>query len=112
MSIFNSIGSYFKALGLSLFGQLKASIASFLNDFVKDDLGKLAVDAVTYVNDSMPNSPSNDKRDAAKAKLIADLKAAGHDVSVFGESVLNFLIEAAVQAVLAAAGNGVAALAG
>jgi len=110
MSVLSGIGNYFKHLGLSLFGQLKASIASFLNDFVTQDLGKLAVDAVEYVQASLPNATGDEKRAAAKAKLVADLKAAGHDAEQFGESVLNFLIEAALQAVLAAAGKGVAAL--
>lgn len=110
MSILGAIGSYFKNIGLSVIGQLKASVASFLNDFIKDDLGTIAVDAVTYINDSMPNASGADKREAAKAKLLADLKAAGHDVTAFGESVLNFLIETALQAVLSAAGNGIVLL--
>jgi hypothetical protein len=108
MDFFGTIGSYLKNIGLSLFGQLKATIASFLNDFVKDDLGTLAVDAVQYAENLGGDGAS--KREAAKAKLLDDLTRAGHDAAQFGESVLNFLIETGLQALLAAASKGVLAI--
>lgn len=107
MSVLGSIGTYFKKLGLSLIGQLQASIASFLNDFVKDDLGKLAVDAVDFAESSLPGAAGTDKKAAAVAKLKEDAAKAGHDLTTFGESVFNFLIETALQAVLAAANKGI-----
>lgn len=102
----NGIGNYFKNLGLSLFGQLKVSVAQFLNSFIQQDLGKMAIDAVQYAA-TLTDKSGADKQAAAKQKLTDDLKAAGHDVTQFGESILNFLIESAYQAVLAAQQQGI-----
>jgi len=110
MSVLGAIGTYFKKIGLSLIGQLKASVASFLNDFVKDDLGALAVDAVNFAEASLPNAAGSDKKEAAIAKLKEDAGKAGHDLTTFGGSVLNFLIETALQAVLAAKDQGILAI--
>jgi len=109
MSVFSAVGNYFKNLGLSLVGQLQASVAAFLTNFVKDDIGKLAVDSVEYAA-TFADKSGAEKQAIAKAKLLDDLKAAGHDATVFGESVLNFLIEAAYQALLAAASQGILAI--
>lgn len=100
MSILSAIGHYFEGLFKGLFGQLKTSVVTFLESFVKTDLGALAGDAVAYVESALPGTAETDtaKRDAAKAKFIADAKTAGHDISAFGESILNFLIETAYQA--------------
>jgi len=106
MDLLSGIGSYFKNLGLSLLGQLKVNVAAFLNSFIKDDLGKLAVDAVAYAS-TLTDKSGEDKKAAAKAKFLEDAKAAGHDITNFTESVLNFLIEAGYQALLAAASQGI-----
>lgn len=110
-NILNAIGSYFKNLGLSLIGQLKSSVASFLNDFVTNDLGAIAVDAVSYAS-TLTDKSAIDKREAAKAKFLTDAKTAGHDVEAFGESILNFLIETAYQSILAASSQGIVAVKG
>ena len=106
MSLLDNVGSYFKNLGLSLIGQLKVTVASFLNDFIKDDIGTMAVDAVQYAQ-TFTDKSGADKQTIAKQKLTEDLKKAGHDVTVFGESVLNFLIETAYQALLATMSQGI-----
>jgi heme oxygenase len=106
-SIGKGIGNYFKTLGLTLLGQMKVSIATFLSNFVQQDLGHLAVDAVNY-SATLLNATPDEKRQAAKDKLVEDLKAAGHaDVTQFGQSTLNFLIESAYQAVLASQTEGI-----
>lgn len=110
MSVLGAVGTYFKKLGLSIIGQLKSSVASFLNDFVKDDLGTLAVDAVNFAEASLPNAGGADKKAAAIAKLKEDAAKAGHDLETFGQSVLNFLVETALQAVLAAKDQGILAI--
>lgn len=86
-------GVFSKIVGESLAKSLSVS----LTDLAKDDVGKLAIDAVEYVQSNIPGAGSTEKRDAAKAKLIADAKAAGHDLASFGESFLNLLVELAVQ---------------
>ena len=108
MSIASAIGNYVKGIGLSLFGELKPQIEHFLSQFVENDLGKVAVSAVQFIEAEMPGASDQEKREAAKAKFVADAKAAGHDAGVFGEALLNFVIEAAVQIALAAAAAGVA----
>jgi len=108
MSFVSSVGKYFEGIGESLFGQLAPEIKTFLTNFVETDLGALAVAAVQEVNVSMPGAADDAKRAAAKAALISKAKAAGKDLLVFGESLLNFVVEAAVQVATAAATAGVA----
>jgi hypothetical protein len=71
--------------------------------FIKTDVGQLAVDAVQYASTLVGDS--NTLRAAAVAKLEADLKTAGKDLTAFSESVLNLFIEMAftyVQGTVAA----------
>lgn len=97
---FAAVGHYFADFFKALFGQLKVTVETFLKDFAVDDLGKLATDAVAYVEATMQGADGVAKRDAAAAKFLADAKAAGHDVATFSKSLVNFLIESALQAVL------------
>lgn len=105
MSFLSTVGKYFLNIFRGIAGQLGASISQFLHDFVATDLGKLAGDAVAWAEAEVsPSTPDKTAiRDAAKAKFIADAKTAGHDVTVFSESLLNFFIESAYQAFLAGA---------
>lgn len=103
MSILSSIGSYFATFFKALLGQLGAKISTFVHDFVEDDLGKIALDAVAIIQAEVNAGQlsSTDKtaiRDAAVAKFKADAATAGHDLSAFGTSLLNFMIETAYQA--------------
>lgn len=106
MSFLGAVGHYFAALGKSLVGQLKISVQTFLQQFVITDLGKLAVDAVAYAEATVKPTGADSVaiRNAAIAKFKTDAVAAGHDVAVFGQSLLVFLIESAYQAFQAAAG--------
>ena len=69
--------------------------------FVETDLGALAVDAVQFVEASLPGATGTEKRDAAVAKLKADAATAGKDLSAFALSTLNWFIETALQFVVA-----------
>lgn len=60
--------------------------------FVKTDVGKLTVDACDYAS-TLPNISGTAARDAAKARLIADAKAAGKDLEAVGSGLLNLFIE-------------------
>lgn len=99
--VFGAVGHWFESFWKGISGQLQISLESFLKSFVQDDLGKLAVDAVNYAQTFPGFAASTDieKRNAAKSKLKTDLEAAGHDITKFTESLLNFLIETALQAV-------------
>lgn len=93
-NFFHSLVGFFEGI----FGStLSKQIATTINDLAKDDLGKLAIAAVEYVATLPPFSTDVEKRDAAKAKLVADAQAAGQDLLNVGDSVLNMLIELAVQ---------------
>jgi hypothetical protein len=111
MSFLSAIGHYFEALGKSLLGQLKVSVQTFLQSFVVTDLGKLAIDAVTYAEDTVKPTGADSVaiRDAAIAKFKTDAAAAGHDIAAFGQSLLVFLVESAYQAFQASAGAAVVA---
>lgn len=98
MSIFGAIGSYIVTFFKAIAGQLGVKTAQFLEEFAKEDLGKLAIDAVDYVEGALPGAGSVEKRDAAAAKLKTDAIAAGHDVAAFATSTWNWLIETALQA--------------
>lgn len=103
MSIFGAIGHWFEGLWKGISGQLKTSIEQFLKTFVTDDLGKLAVDAVEWVEAGMPGAASTLKRDTAVQMFKQDLMKAGHDLANFAESTLNWFVETALQAVKAEA---------
>lgn len=99
MSVFGAIGSYFLTFFKAIAGQLGVKTAQFLESFVTEDLGKLAVDAVAFVGAEIPGASDVEKRDAAVAKLKTDAIAAGHDVENFATSTWNWLVETALQAV-------------
>lgn len=111
MRFISALGHYFENLGKSLFGQLKVSVQTFLQQFIITDLGKLAIDAVSYAEAAVKPGAADSVaiRDAAVAKFKADALAAGHDVEAFGQSLLIFLIESAYQAFQASAGASVIA---
>lgn len=98
MAFFGAIGSYFAGLFMAIIGQLGIKTAQFLKDFAEEDLGKSAIDAVEYVEASIPGAGGVEKRDAAVAKLKTDAAMAGHDITAFATSTLNWLIETALQA--------------
>ncbi|SDE83303.1 phage holin, LLH family [Terriglobus roseus] len=95
----NIIVKYLATIGLALIGKLVPSLKSFLVNFIKSDVGTLAKDAVAYA-ETLTGATGVEKRDAAVAKLKEDLASAGHDVSEFSASLLNMLIESALQAVV------------
>jgi hypothetical protein len=101
MSVWSAIGNYIVGIFKGITGQLGETTATFLEAFAKTDLGNLAIDAVTYVEGALEGSAGTVKRDAAVAKLKTDAAAAGHDLSTFAASTLNFLIETALQVVVA-----------
>lgn len=104
-----NIGNIFKAFARYFVNVFKAFLgtegAKGLQDavkgFITTDIGALALDAVEYVHDSLPGLTDVAARDAAKAKLITDAKAAGHDLGILGQAALNLFIELAYQALLA-----------
>lgn len=95
---FPAIGHYFENFFKALVGQLKVTVSTFLKEFVQEDLGKIAVDAVAYVEASIAGASGLEKRDAAVVKLIADATAAGIDLTNFAKSTLIFFVESALQA--------------
>lgn len=97
--IFSAIGHFFLSFFTALFGaDLAHSLASSLESLAKDSVGKLAIDAVQWVEAELPGTTdATAKRDAAVAKLKEDLATAGHSLETFGLSVLNMLVELAVQ---------------
>lgn len=98
-NIFSSIWHYLSAIGMAIGAHLKVGLTQFLQSFPLDDLGKLAVDAVTFVETSIPGESDVAKRDAAIAKFKIDASAAGHDILTWGDSLFNFFIETALQVV-------------
>jgi len=105
MSFFGSVGHWFAGLWKAISGQLQQSLETFLKSFVVDDLGALAVDAVEYVATLDPSMSDADKKAAAIATFKADAIKAGKDIEAFGESLFNFFIETALQAVKAGLGT-------
>lgn len=99
MSVFGTIGSYFLTFFKAIAGQLGTKTAEFLEYFVTNDLGKIAVDVVNIVAAEMPGASNEEKRAQAVAMLKSDALKAGHDVENFGTSTWNWLIETALQAV-------------
>lgn len=105
MSFLSAIGNYFKGIGGAFVGQLGNLIKDFLSKFLVQDVGKLAVAAAQAAEAELPGAASADKKAAAIANLKVALSDAGHDLATFSESLLNFLIEAAVQVITAAAAS-------
>jgi glycerol-3-phosphate cytidylyltransferase-like family protein len=102
MNIFAAIGHFFASVFKGIFSSAEAkTFENNVIEFVKTDIGALAVDAVEYVRVALPNGGSVEKRDAAVAKLKADAIAAGKDITGVAESALNTFIELALQFVLA-----------
>lgn len=102
MNIFAAIGHFFVNVFKGIFSSSEAkTFENNVIDFVKTDIGALAVDAVEYAQVALPNGGSVEKRDAAVAKLKADAIAAGKDITGVAESALNTFIELALQFVLA-----------
>jgi hypothetical protein len=99
-NFFTSIWHYLSALGMAFGAQLKTGLTQFLKAFPLDDLGKLAVDAVSYVESSIPGETDVVKRTAAIEKFKTDATAAGHDLSGWATSLFNFFIETALQVFL------------
>lgn len=98
-TIFGGIGHWLFNLCKALGGQLKIDTETFLKSFVKDDLGKIAIDAANIIGAEGLQDVA--ARDAAIALFIKDATAAGHDVTTFATSTLNWFIETAVQAIKA-----------
>ena len=103
--------TYFANIATTIEDAAKPVFSSFLTNFIETDLGKLAVDAVNYADTwaqqtastSTQTPTSEEKQEAAKTQLLNDAEAAGHDLSTAATSFVNFLIETALQAVLAGA---------
>lgn len=106
-----NILGYLKTFFLALFGLVKANVLSYLKDFAKNQLGVLATDAVQFAEAALPNAGGAEKLAAAKEKFLTDATAAGIDLSKFGASMVNFLLESALQKVLADASKGFASIA-
>lgn len=103
-NIFAAIGGFFVKLFKGIFSSSEAkAFEQNLVDFVHTDIGKLAVDAVEFVEVSLPGGDGVTKRDAAVAKLKADAIAAGKDLTTIATSALNTFVEMALQFVLASA---------
>ena len=96
-TIFGFVADYFVGIFHGLIGKAAVSLATATAQFITTDVGKLAFDAVAYVA-TVPQQSEVAARDAAKAKFIADAKAAGHDLAALGESQLNLFIELAYSA--------------
>ena len=101
-TIFKAIGNYFTNVFLSVLGSEGAkNLETAIKHFITTDIGAMALDAVEYVQDSLPGVTNVSARDAAKAKLVEDAKAAGKDLTLLGESALNLFIEMAYTALKA-----------
>jgi len=105
MNPFAPIAHYLLNILRAVGGQLAVKTETFLKQFVKEDVAKLAIDAVTVIQSEMPDADGTVKRDAAVAQLKSDLASVGHDVQTFALSTLNWLVETALQAVLTGVAN-------
>jgi hypothetical protein len=100
MNPFSPVVHYLLNVLKALGGQLAVKTEAFLKQFAVEDVGKLAIDAVTLIQSTMPDVDGPTKRDAAVAQFKADLATAGHDVEKFATSTLNWMIETALQTVI------------
>lgn len=82
-----------KAILIEVIG---TAVEDFFGKFPFTDFGKAAIDAVQWAETEIDGS-GDDKREAAKVKLLEQLELAGHDVTQLVESEKNFLIETAKQ---------------
>ena len=96
-SVLDAIGGYFSGVFKGLIGHAAVSLEAAVVEFVKTDVGHLALDAVSYAS-TLTGQSNQQLRDAARTKLIADLKAAGKDAATIAESQLNLFIEMAYTA--------------
>lgn len=92
-SILPFLGHYFVGLWSAFLGAEAKTIEQGIVSFVKTDVGKIAVDAVSAVNPQVLTNAA--KRDAAVALLKADLVTAGKDITTLAESDFNLFIEMA-----------------
>ena len=95
-----TIETYFETLGAKLEAYAKTSLSTFLSTFIQTDIGKMALDAVTYAA-TLVEASGDDKKEAAKTQLLNDAVIAGKDLSTAGSALLNFFIETALQALTA-----------
>ena len=95
--VLDAIGGYFGGVFKGLIGQAAVTLEKAVVEFIKTDVGQLALDAVTYAS-TLTGQSNQQLRDTARAKLIADLKAAGKDAATIAESQLNLFIEMAYTA--------------
>lgn len=101
-SILPAIGHFFVGVFTSVFPGLEAaakteltSIETSVINFAKTDLGKLAIDAVSFAS-ALPSGTTDDAAfEAAKTKFVADAKVAGHDLSTIGKGIVDWMIQTA-----------------
>lgn len=102
MSFFGKIANFFKSAGVkvsaffvAVFGSEQAQvIGDGIVALLKSALGVIVLDTVQLIELSNPMATPADKRQAAYDQIIADAKTAGLQ---FSTSIINLLIEAAVQ---------------
>lgn len=91
---------------LSVLGDdAKADAIALWNSFAQDDLGKIAMDVVTVVEDGAQRiiDPADQAQlDAAEVKLLNDAEDAGIALATLVKADLQYLIGTAVQAATAA----------
>jgi hypothetical protein len=97
-SILPALGKFFAGIFTKNLPSLEAAAVAELASveqsiivFAKTDLGKLAIDAVSLAT----GATNADKFAAAKALFIADAKTAGHDLTVMGSGVVDWMIQTA-----------------
>jgi len=103
MNVFSSIGHFFKKVEVKvssafiyLFGKQAAeNFATSAEALLKSAFGVIVADAVGLIEQSNPLAAPADKRQAAFAKITADVKTAGISVT---SSIINLAIEIAVSA--------------
>jgi hypothetical protein len=100
-NVFSNIWHYLENFFKALFGQLGDAVKNYLNEFAKQQLGKLAIDVVGIIATTMPEADGDAKRAAAIAMLKQDALADGISLEKFGVSQFNFVIESALQALKA-----------
>ncbi len=93
-TILSAVESIFKGIFNKILGPTEAqNLEDAVINFVKTDVGKLAVDAVQLASATIGDNAS--LRATAVAALKADLQKAGKDAETIGESTLNLFVEMA-----------------
>lgn len=88
------LAHYFVGLGEALIGSAAAkSLEAGIVNFVKTDVGGLAIDAVEYA--STLGVANADAHAAAVTKFKSDLTAAGHDITTLATSTADLFIQVA-----------------